>query len=346
GAYCTYFPQEIAMAMGAVTVGLCSTSDETIPIAEQDLPKNLCPLVKSSYGFAISEKCPFFYFSDVVVGETTCDGKKKMYELMKDFKKVYIMELPNSQSEYALELWKGEVIRFKEYLEETFGTEITEEGLRHAVHVANEGRIALKKLYELMKLDPAPMMGSKLFDVLYGSQFKFDREKMPGEIDALREKIMKEYEEGEKLPKTKRILLTGCPSSGAPMKVVKAIENNGGNVVVYENCGGAKSVDKLIDENAEDIYQAIAERYLNIGCSVMTPDENRFELLGRLLEEYKVDGVVEMTLQACHTYNIEAKSIEKFVKGKGIPYIHVETDYSQQDVGQLDTRIAAFMEMI
>ena len=346
GAYCTYFPQEIAMAMGAVTVGLCSTSDETIPIAEQDLPKNLCPLVKSSYGFAISEKCPFFYFSDVVVGETTCDGKKKMYELMKDFKKVYIMELPNSQSEHALELWKGEVIRFKEYLEETFGTQITEEGLRHAVHVANEGRIALKKLYELMKLDPAPMMGSKLFDVLYGSQFKFDREKMPGEIDALREKIMKEYEEGEKLSKTKRILLTGCPSSGAPMKVVKAIENNGGNVVVYENCGGAKSVDKLIDENAEDIYQAIAERYLNIGCSVMTPDENRFELLGRLLEEYKVDGVVEMTLQACHTYNIEAKSIEKFVKGKGIPYIHVETDYSQQDVGQLDTRIAAFMEMI
>lgn len=346
GAYCTYFPQEIAMAMGAVTVGLCSTSDETIPIAEKDLPKNLCPLVKSSYGFAISEKCPFFYFSDVVVGETTCDGKKKMYELMKDFKKVYIMELPNSQSEHALELWKGEVIRFKEYLEETFGTEITEEGLRHAVHVANEGRIALKKLYELMKLDPAPMMGSKLFDVLYGSQFKFDREKMPGEIDALREKIMKEYEEGEKLSKTKRILLTGCPSSGAPMKVVKAIENNGGNVVVYENCGGAKSVDKLIDENAEDIYQAIAERYLNIGCSVMTPDEKRFELLGRLLEEYKVDGVVEMTLQACHTYNIEAKSIEKFVKGKGIPYIHVETDYSQQDVGQLDTRIAAFMEMI
>ena len=81
GAYCTYFPQEIAMAMGAVTVGLCSTSDETIPIAEKDLPKNLCPMVKASYGFAVSDKCPFFYFSDVVVGETTCDGKKKMYAI-------------------------------------------------------------------------------------------------------------------------------------------------------------------------------------------------------------------------------------------------------------------------
>ena len=197
-----------------------------------------------------------------------------------------------------------------------------------------------------MQNDPAPMEGSKLFNVLYGSQFKFDKEAMPAEIDALTDKIMKEYEEGEKPERRKRILLTGCPSSGAPMKVVKAIEENGGNVVVYENCGGAKSVDRLIDEDAEDIYQAIAERYLAIGCSVMTPDTNRYELLERLLDEYQVEGVVEMTLQACHTYNIEAKSIEKRVKEKGLPYIHIETDYSQADVGQLDTRIAAFLEMI
>lgn len=346
GAYCTYFPQEIAMAMGAVTVGLCSTSDETIPVAEKDLPKNLCPMVKASYGFAVTDKCPFFYFSDVVVGETTCDGKKKMYELMKEFKNVYIMELPNTQNEAALELWKKEIIRFKEYLEKTFDTTITEEQIRHAVHVSNQGRLALRKFYEVMKNDPAPMDGSQLFNVLYGSQFKFDKEKMPEEIDAVREKIMKEYEEGEKPARRKRILLTGCPSAGAPMKVVKAIEKNGGNVVVYENCGGAKSVDRLIDEDAEDIYQAIAERYLAIGCSVMTPDTNRYELLDRLIDEYQVEGVVEMTLQACHTYNIEAKSIEKRVKAKGLPYIHVETDYSQADVGQLDTRIAAFLEMI
>ena len=346
GAYCTYFPQEIAMAMGAVTVGLCSTSDETIPVAEKDLPKNLCPMVKASYGFAVTDKCPFFYFSDVVVGETTCDGKKKMYELMKEFKNVYIMELPNTQNEAALELWKKEIIRFKEYLEKTFETTITEEQIRHAVHVSNQGRLALRGLYETMKNDPAPMDGSQLFNVLYGSQFKFDKEKMPAEIDALREKIMKEYEEGEKPARKKRILLTGCPSAGAPMKVVKAIENNGGNVVVYENCGGAKSVDRLIDEDTDDIYQAIAERYLAIGCSVMTPDTNRYELLDRLIDEYQVEGVVEMTLQACHTYNIEAKSIEKRVKAKGLPYIHVETDYSQADVGQLDTRIAAFLEMI
>ena len=159
--------------------------------------------------------------------------------------------------------------------------------------------------------------------------------------------LMKEYEEGEKPERKKRILLTGCPSSGAPMKVVKAIEEHGGNVVVYENCGGAKSVDRLIDEDAEDIYKAIAERYLAIGCSVMTPDNNRIELMGRLLEEYNIEGVVEMTLQACHTYNVETNTIRKFVTGeKGIPYISVETDYSQADIGQLNTRLAAFVEML
>ena len=77
----------------------------------------------------------------------------------------------------------------------------------------------------------------------------------------------------------------------------------------------------------------------------MTPNKNRYELIGRLIEEYQIDGVVEMTLQACHTYNVEAKSIEKFVKGKGVPYIHVETDYSQEDIGQLNTRMTAFVEM-
>ena len=117
GSYCTYFPQELAIAAGAATVGLCSTSGETIPVAEKDLPANLCPLIKSSYGFAKADKCPFFYFSDIVIGENTCDGKKKMYELMSDFKDVFVMDLPNSQSEKGLALYKEELLRLKKYIE-------------------------------------------------------------------------------------------------------------------------------------------------------------------------------------------------------------------------------------
>lgn len=347
GSYCTYFPQEIAMAMGAATVGLCSTSDETIPDAEKELPKNLCPLIKSSYGFAKTDKCPFFYFSDVVVGETTCDGKKKMYEYMSEFKDVFIMELPNTQGEEALKLWKSEIIRLKNYLEKKFDVTITDDDVREAVKINNQVRRSLKGLYEVMKNDPAPINGQDLFKVLYGSTFKFDRKAIPAEVDALVEKIKKEYADGKMEEKRPRILISGCPIGGATEKVIRAIEDNGGIVITYENCTGAKSIDKPVDENAEDIYDALAKRYLNIGCSVMTPNPNRLELLGRLIGEYKIDGVVEMTLQACHTYNVETLAIRRFVnEQKGIPYINVETDYSQADIGQLNTRIAAFIEML
>lgn len=347
GSYCTYFPQEIATAMGAASVSLCSTSDETIPDAEKDLPKNLCPLIKSSYGFAITDKCPFFYFSDVVVGETTCDGKKKMYEYMSEFKDVYIMELPNTQREDALVLWKNEIIRFKEYLEKKFDITITEDAIREAIKINNDVRRSLKNLYEVMQNDPAPIKGQDLFKVLYGSTFKFDKKAIPAEVNGLVEKIKKEYADGKMEEKKPRILITGCPIGGATEKVIRAVEDNGGIVVTYESCSGAKSIDKLVDEDNPDVYDALARRYLNIGCSVMTPNPNRLELLGRLIDEYKVDGVVEMTLQACHTYNVETRAIRKFVnEEKKLPYINVETDYSQADVGQLNTRIAAFIEML
>ena len=347
GSYCTYFPQELAMAMGAASVSLCSTSDETIAEAEKELPKNLCPLIKSSYGFARTDKCPFFYFSDVVVGETTCDGKKKMYEYMAEFKETYLMELPNTQREDALVLWRNEMIRFKEYLEKHFETTITEEDIRKAIKVNNEARLALRKLYGVMKHDPAPITGYDLFKVLYGSTFKLDRSLIAGEVNALVEKIEKEYKEGKMQPKKPRILVTGCPLGGATEKVIRAIEDNGGIVVTYENCTGAKAIDKMVDEDDPDVYGALARRYLDIGCSVMTPNPNRLEPLGRLIDEYKVDGVVEMTLQACHTYNVESFGIRKFVnEEKKLPYISVETDYSQADIGQLNTRITAFIEML
>ena len=347
GSYCTYFPTEIAIAAGAASVSLCSTSGETIPVAEKDLPANLCPLIKSSYGFAKSDKCPFFYFSDIVVGETTCDGKKKMYELMADFKDVFLMDLPNKQSEQGLALYKAEVLRLKEYIENKFGVEITDEKIREAVHIENEVRKAKQRLSDTMKNDPVPVSGMDMFKVLYGSGFKFERDKLAGDLDAVREKIEKEYAEGKKLDKRPRIVLTGCPIGGVTEKVIRAAEDNGGVIVAMENCVGAKQFDQLVDEDAEDIWEALAKRYLDIGCSVMAPNPNRYELLGRTIDEYKADGVLEMTLQACHTYNVEHKSIEKFcVEEKKVPYFMVETDYSTADEGQLNTRIAAFIEML
>lgn len=348
GTFCTYMPQELPLAFGAAVVSLCATSDETIQAAEADLPKNLCPLIKSSYGFGKTDKCPFFYFSDIVVGETTCDGKKKMYEYLGEFKDVHVMELPNSQvTKEGFQLWKSEIIKLKGILENKFEVEITEEDIKKAIKLKNQERQALKNLYEIGKLNPPAMSGMDILKVLYGSTFKFDKNDTIKEVNELADRVRKEYEEGRRLDPKPRIVVTGCPIGGVTEKVVKAIEDNGAYVVAFENCMGAKAIDRLVDESNEDVYDALAEKYLNIGCSCMTPNPNRIDLLSRMIDEYEADGVVDVILQACHTYAVETLSIKRFVNGeKEIPYMSIETDYSQSDIGQLNTRMAAFVEML
>jgi benzoyl-CoA reductase/2-hydroxyglutaryl-CoA dehydratase subunit BcrC/BadD/HgdB len=344
GIFCTYFPQELAIAMDAAVVSLCATSDETIPAAEQDLPKNLCPLIKSSYGFGKTDKCPFFYFSDLVVGETTCDGKKKMYEYMAEFKPVHIMELPNRVSEEGIQFYREQIIKMKEKLEEVFGVTITEDDIRRGIQVKNAERSAIKNFYSIMKANPTPISGTDLLNTLVGVTFNFDREGIPAQMSALVEKIKAEAKDRDKTP---RILITGCPMGGATMKVVKAIEENGATVVAFENCTGAKAIEENVDETNPDVYDAIARKYMNIGCSCMSPNDNRIKLLDQMIDDYQVDGVIDMVLQACHTYSVETLRVKRFVnEEKHIPYMNIETDYSQADIGQLNTRIAAFIEML
>ena len=347
GAYCSYFPRELAMAVGAIPVGLCSSSNDTVAIAEQTLPANICPLIKSSYGFAVSDKCPFFYFSDIVVGETTCDGKKKMYELMSDFKEVYVMELPNRQSEYGLELWKKEIIRFKEYLEEYFRIVITDDMVRKAIRLSNQNRKAVQGLYEVMKLDPPPMTGKELFKILYGNKYQLDLEKVPEILNEVKIRILEEYHKNPPKEKKPRILITGCPMGGDSSKLVDVIEDHGGVVVAFENCTGIKAQDRLVNEENTDVYAALAERYLMIGCAVMTPNDNRIQLLGRIIDEVQVDGVIEMILQGCHSDSIESISVRNFIhEEKHIPYMDVVTDFSKADIAQLSVRVSAFLEML
>ena len=348
GAYCTYFPQEIAMAMGAVTVGLCSTSDETIPVAEKDLPKNLCPMVKASYGFAVTDKCPFFYFSDMVLAETTCDGKKKMYELMGELKHCHIMQLPPGRyGKGALEFWKQEVISVKEDLEQFYGITITEQKIRDAIHLRNRERKAVLDFFEVARLKPSPITGYEIMTVISSNEFSPDLEEKIAYLEKRTAELKNLYEREYKgKPSRPRILITGCPVTGVMDKVVKRIEEMGADVVGYENCCGPREKKDPIDETKDPIT-AIAEKYLRVNCSVMSPNPGRLEALGTQIDEYQVDGVVEVLLQACHTFAIESDAVKTFVtREKNIPYLALTTDYSTADQGQIDTRLNAFIEML
>ena len=347
GTYCTFMPQEIAMAAGAVVVSLCSTNDETIEEAEKDLPRNLCPLIKSSYGFGKTDKCPYFYFSDLVVGETTCDGKKKMYEYMADFKAVHVMQLPNSATDEASRaLWKSEILRLQQHIEERFGQPISEAALREAIVLKNRERQATADFYRLGQLNPPALSGADILKVVYGATFRFDKNALITELNEMTARVKAEWEQGKRLESRPRILITGCPIGGAAEKVVRAIEENGGWVVGYENCTGAKATERNVAEDG-DVYDALTDKYLAIGCSCISPNTERLRLLSQMVEEYQADGVVDVILQACHTYAVESLAIKRHVRQQhNIPYMAIETDYSTADIGQLSTRVAAFIEML
>ena len=146
--------------------------------------------------------------------------------------------------------------------------------------------------------------------------------------------------------KAKRILLTGCPSTGVIQKVGVTIENNGGVIVCLDDCGGERTTKMMVDEDADDILRAISDRYLEIHCSVMTTNEGRIENTKEMCKKYNVDGVVELVLQACHTFNVEATRMQEMCDEEGIPYMKLETDYPTTDSGQIETRLAAFLEML
>ena len=298
GVFCTFTPVEILEAAGFTSVSLCGMSPETIPAAEAHLPKNLCPLIKSSYGFAVSDKCPYTYFSDLIVGETTCDGKKKMYELLGRIKPTYILHLPQGHDSDPVTVWTAELRRFIKYLEDNFQVTITDEMLREAARKRNLERKTNLKLMAMQRQDPPPMSGLQMYQALEGSGFVFTHEERVAKIEDLIRTI-EETANPEANRGCKRILITGCPIGGVLQKTVGAIEANGGVVVCHENCSGIKAAFQMVDTEAEDIVKAIAERYLEIGCSVLTPNSKRMELLPKLVEEFKIDGIVEVDLQTC-----------------------------------------------
>ncbi|SET33436.1 Benzoyl-CoA reductase/2-hydroxyglutaryl-CoA dehydratase subunit, BcrC/BadD/HgdB [Natronincola peptidivorans] len=347
GMYCVFSPQEIAMAAGAIPVTLCGTKQEPIEEAEKELPRNLCPLIKSSYGFAITDTCPYFYFSDVLLAETTCDGKKKMYELMGKIKPMHIMNLPQtSEGEEALAYWKHQMERFKGFLENEFGVEITEEKLRDAIKLANRERAAMKKLHQLNAHKPAPLTGMDMMLAQWLKGFNVNKE---AGIQLI-EDLIKETEEQMAAGKfafdenAPRVLLTGVPIGSGSEKVLKILEESGASVVALENCTGYKGLDSMIDEDKDPIT-ALAEKYLSTPCSCMSPNNGRLDLIQRLVEAYQVDAVVDLTWQACHTYNIESFTVKNFVKNQlKLPFIQIETDYSDSDAGQIKVRIEAFLE--
>ena len=349
GTFCVYVPDEIVFAADAIATGLCGGSQFWVPGGEKVLPANTCPLIKASVGARLDRTCPFFRIADMFIGETTCDGKKKMYELLNELKRTHILHLPQGRDRaYEREGWYEECRLLKEELENFYGITIADDDLRAAVRRRNRLRAAQLEMFALQANQPAAMSGVDLMSTMFAGTFSFDIEAYTQQLEQKVANLREAYEAGERpvAADAKRILITGCPVGGVINKIGRTIESNGGVGVCMDDCSGERTAAMMIDPEAPDILRAIADRYLDINCSVMTPNDGRMENTLAMCEKYHVDGVVENVLQACHTFNVESARMQEAVEGAGIPYMKIETDYSNGDMGQIETRIAAFIETL
>ncbi|MEN6576220.1 MAG: double-cubane-cluster-containing anaerobic reductase [Phycisphaerales bacterium] len=344
GIMCEYTPRELILAAGAVPVCLCGGSAETIGPAQEHLPANLCPLIKSTYGYHLQKKNPFLEMADMIVAETTCDGKKKMYELMGETRTMHVLELPQKPDDAdAMTHWVSELRKLKARLEEAFGVTIGEEKIRQAIRTMNRERSLRRQLAELMKSDHPPLTGLQL--LLYKSSISgicadFAQYERALEMYAAKKPVAGENSKV-------RVLMTGAPMAHGAERVMEIVESHGGLVVCTDNCTGLKPILEDVEETVADPIIALAEKYFHLPCSVMTRNTRRLDVLRKLAKEYRAQCVIDLVWQACLTYDVESFFVKQLAeKDLGVPFLRIETDYSPSDSARIALRVEALFETV
>ena len=281
------------------------------------------------------------------MGETTCDGKKKMFEIMEKLKPVHLLQLPyRAKGDGAAEFWLDQIKEFGRFLSGRTGQEVEPEELRRQIKIHNRIRQAYLDISDLMKTPAPPLTGLQMMNVTDTKNLYFQGRGPFGPV--------------VRVPGAGPSFPGRCPCPGPPGSSSPAARWAGAR---KRSCGwwrkaagwwwpwrtapGSKASPARWTETQEDPYLALAEYYLETPCSCMTPNEGRLELVARLARDYKADGIIDLTWLYCHTYNVEAVRIKNLVKETlAVPYLQLETDYSQTDLGNLRIRVEAFLEMV
>jgi len=350
GTYCLYVPEELIRAAGAWSVGICAGAEWAYDQVEQVLPRNTCALIKSMMGFKLGKVCPYLEEADLLVGETTCDGKKKAYEELGKLQDMHVMELPQMKRAKDVAFWRSELVDLIAKLEELTGNTVTPERLKASIKEVNDKRRALQRVNAARAADPAPISG---LDALLAVQVAFydDVPRFTQMMNALADELEARISQGVGVaPKgAKRVLITGTPMALPNWKLHQIVETAGGVVVGEEMCTGSRYYEKLVSEDAstlDEMLDDLAAKYLDINCACFTPNDGRLDDVVRMARELNADGVIDYSLQFCGTYQIESTAVQKRVRESGLPVLSIDTDYSAEDVGQLSTRVEAFLEML
>ncbi len=353
GTFCIFVPEEIVVGAGGACYGLCGGSQATIADAESELPRNICPLIKSAHGFKLQRTCGYTQSSDFIYGETTCEAKKKTWEILDTHHPVHVMNIPHMKREKDLKLWKEEIVDFKEHIESVIERKISVDEIKKGIHIINAKRNAMQRIDALRGLNPdvVPISGR---DGLLISQMSFldDPTRFTQKVNELADELEKRVADGVSVVEkdTPRLMVLGTPFAPPNWKLHISVEESKGIIINEESCIGHRyykdNVDLDESDDEDSLMTKLMERYSEVDCACFTPNTPRIDKILEMYKERKADGVIYYTLSFCHTYNVEAHLVTTALEKEGIPCLVIESDYSTEDVGQIKTRVEAFLESL
>ena len=357
GYMCLFAPIELILAADAIPVRVNSGWYDASKLGDRVVPVEVCPMVRSTIGAKMIALSPYLELSDTLISALTCDGMTKLGEVLSDFKPVWAMTIPRvKDTAQSMRLWSEEIKVIRGQIEELTGNKIRGKQLKSAIELTQKATKAFRRLQELRK-GPPVIMGRDA--MLVNQTYMWDdierwTEKTEALCDELEERISQKNWACP--PDTPRVMLTGTPMIWPDnWKVPTLVEeaNPQGILVADELCSGERLLyDPVgVDEwSMSDMLNAIAERYLMAStCPCFTSEdgnEDRINWLLNKIKEWNIQGVIYYVIRGCMLYAMEYTRVKKVMDSKGVPVYYLDTEYTREDVGQMKTRIEAFLEML
>ncbi len=342
GWLCSFAPEEIAMAAGLIPLRL-SGEGEATAVADAYIYSNLCPYVKSILALGINGKAKNL---DGLVFVRSCDGMRRLCDIWRSYvgtRFTYMLEVPKNRDEAAVVYFASQLRKFAGALGQEFGAKITTASLNQAIKAANQGRKLMQQIYKLQRGVPLPLPGSEVFQL--------GLEGMKTDKETFIAKLKKYYSQAKSLVKQPgkerkaRVLISGNVVDRP--ELFNLIETTGADVAAIDLCTAMRHFDHLVEENSADPYLALAQRYLSkLRCARITGLAEHFTELKELVKTYAVDGVVYTSVKFCDQHLADAPYFTEKLRDEGVPVLFLENDYTWGNIGQLRTRVEAFIEML
>jgi len=349
GYFCCFVPDEIITALGLVPYRIQGSPTEPIDEADALLEPMACPFARSCFNMALKDE---YDFLDGFVAPHSCDTIERLYHIWHTNKPSpfnHLINVPHMLGPSSDEFYKNELLYFTRQLEEFAGRKLDLERLKEAIRLYNRRRALLRELYGLRKENPPRVTGAEITKILVAGMDIPATEHIELITGLIAEIKERPAAASDGLP---RIFLWGNEIDDSSF--IELVEECGAHVVMDDLCTGSRFFWQDVDET-EDPFDGLVRRYLDIHCPrTLKPQagareddlENRFGYIRRFIEDWEAAGAIFYIVRYCDTCELEGPDLKEYLNGLNLPVLMIEDDYSTSTMGQLRTRIQAFLEMI